>query len=159
MFCFRTLHAASLLLKRIGWKFSVCKVSFPFALIHPLRFARPPVSGGQSAGAVGGGRTLHAASLLLKWFGLKFSVYKVSFPFVTNCPPETGATRSIATEGVDNILHLSPFPFPLSPFFFPLSPFTSLVQDTECGCGRWSGAWPSGPAWHFLYPGRLWAHS
>ena len=50
----------------------------------------------------------------------KFFVYKDSFLFVTNCPPETGATRSIATEGVDNILHLSPFSFLLSPFSFLL---------------------------------------
>ena len=46
--------AVSLLLKRVGRRFSVYKVSFPFSvfsfpfvLIHPLRFARPPVSGGK----------------------------------------------------------------------------------------------------------------
>ena len=36
---FRTLHAASLLPRRIGRKFSVYKVSFPFS---PLRFYPPP---------------------------------------------------------------------------------------------------------------------
>ena len=58
-------------------KFSV--LTFPFVKIHPLRFARPPVSGGQYAGAM--------------------------LSVVTDCPPETGATRSRATEGVDS------FPF------------------------------------------------
>ena len=34
-----------------GYKFLHFVIYF-FVLIHPLRFARPPVSGGQSAGAV-----------------------------------------------------------------------------------------------------------
>ena len=53
---FRTLHAASLLPRRIGRKFSVYKVSFPFShfrfLSTPSASLVPPVSGGQLAGAV-----------------------------------------------------------------------------------------------------------
>ena len=46
-------------------------------LIHPLRFARPPVSGGQFAGAV---------------IVFRFQFLPFRFPFVTNSPPETGAS-------------------------------------------------------------------
>ena len=100
-FCYRTLHAASLLLKRVGRRFC-----FPFALIHPLRrFAprpaclrgtvcwrgevsrfpfvtnSPPETGASTPQGGGGGcflsfRTLHAASLLLKRVGRKFSVFR-----------------------------------------------------------------------------------
>ena len=51
-----------------------------YVLIHPLRFARPPVSGGQSAGAV----------------------IDFSFQFVTNSPPETGGVPRSGV-GVDVI--------------------------------------------------------
>ena len=52
-----------------------------YVLIHPLRFARPPVSEGQSAGAV----------------------IDFSFQFVTNSPPETGGVPR-SGEGVDVFL-------------------------------------------------------
>ncbi len=92
-FCYRTLHAASLLPRRVGRRFYVYKVSFPFSvfsfpfvLIHPLRFARPPVSGGQSAGAV--------------------AVFR--FPFVTNSPSGTGGVPR-SGEGVDKVSFLTSY--------------------------------------------------
>ena len=44
------------------------------------------------------------------------------YSVVTDCPPETGATRSVATEGVDS-LPFPPFTFPFIP---PLPPFGVL---------------------------------
>ena len=110
------ISAFSFLLSAFTFPFSVC-------LIHPLRFARPPVSEGQFAGAV----------------------IDFSFQFVTNSPPETGASTP---KGGGGGYKFSVFTFHLSVFTFHLSdfrlPFVTAISPTgACSFLSLSGSVPS----------------